>query len=122
MVFFSIPCSISVGRQKEETKKTFIKPKISILEEDEFHSDNQCLVTLLEAMCLKHLGSPGGGGGPPQGRHLAAFRASGEGAAEVGHVPAALFHAQAWAHPAGQGRDGEGAGAVREGKVRIIPG
>lgn len=30
----------------------------SISEDNEFHSDDQCLVTLLEAMCLKHLGSP----------------------------------------------------------------
>ena len=29
-----------------------------ISEDDEFHADDQCLVTLLEAMCLKHLGSP----------------------------------------------------------------
>ena len=55
---------------------------------------------------------PGGGGVPAQGRHLAALRANGEGAAEVGHVPAALRHARARAHPEGQGRDGEGAGAV----------
>ena len=29
-----------------------------ISEDDEFHADDRCLVTLLEAMCLKHLGSP----------------------------------------------------------------